>query len=391
MSSTNQSGHPVPRFGRPRPPAEDQVQKQHPAGTQAFQPLPAATGPHPYRRDLRDIVDAATYAEIEQSGRMRFHLFGDCGGVKEPASQQIVADVMTRDFDTDPKPAFLYLCGDVIYYNGQAVDYYDQFYEPYVHYPAPIVAIPGNHDGDALDPSIEPSLSAFVANFCSPTPVHSPDARDVERLTMTQPNVYWTLLTPVLTIVGIYTNVPEGGEVDATQAAWLAGELRDAPPALPLAVSLHHPIYSADVFHGGSKKMAALLDTATATAGRSPDVVLTGHVHNYQRFSRTVNGRTVPYVIAGAGGYWHLHAMAKDATGSRLQPPWTDPATGAILESYCDDRHGFLRINATATSLTGTYLSVPRPQESWSNGPVTAVDTFTIGFDGPLADHAPPA
>jgi hypothetical protein len=309
---------------------------------------------------------------------MRFHLFGDCGGVKQPAAQQIVADVLARDFGTDPEPTFLYLCGDIIYFNGQAVDYYDQFYEPYLHYPAPIFAVPGNHDGDALDPAAEPSLSAFVANFCSPAPVHSPDARDVARLTMTQPNVYWTLLTPVLTLVGIYSNVPEGGEVDATQAGWLAGEMKDAPSDLGLAVCLHHPIYSADAFHGGSQKMGAVIDTAAATAGRVPDVVFTGHVHNYQRFSRSIDGRAVPYVVAGAGGYWHLHAMAKDAAGNRLQVPWTDPATGAVLESYCDDRHGFLRVDATTASLTGTYLSVPRPQESWSHGPVTVVDTFTI-------------
>ena len=287
------------RFGRVRPFAEMQVQKAHGAA-QGFQPLPAPTRQAPFRLDLRDVVDAATYAEVERSGRLRFHLFGDCGGIKEPASQQIVADVMARDFTTttppaggagggggggDARPVFLYLCGDVIYYNGQAAFYYDQFYEPYAHYPAPIFAVPGNHDGDPLDPATEPSLQAFVANFCSPRPVHSPDARDIDRPTMTQPNVYWTLLTPVLTIIGVYSNVPEGGEVHADQAAWLAGELRDAAADRAVAVAVHHPIYSADIYHGGSARMGAMLDAATAAAQRGPDVVFTGHVHNYQRFT----------------------------------------------------------------------------------------------------------
>jgi hypothetical protein len=367
-------GHAV---GSGRPPAHLQVNKvQH--GVQRFQPLPTPTGTPPFRLNLRDVVDTATYTQIEQTGAMRFHLFGDCGGVKQPVPQQIVADVLARDFAADPNPAFLYLCGDIVYYNGQSVDYYDQFYEPYMHYPAPILAVPGNHDGDPIGTAVEPSLHAFMANFCSTTPVHSPDARDVERLTMTQPYVYWTLLTPVLTIVGVYSNVPEGGEVDATQAAWLAGELHDAPANLPVAVALHHPVYSADAFHGGSQAMGTLIDTASATAGRGPDIVFTGHVHNYQRFSRNRDGREVPYVVVGAGGYWHLHAMAKDADGNPLTLPWTDPTTGVVLHSYCDDRHGYLRVDATATSLTGTYLSVPRPQESWSNGPVTVVDTFTL-------------
>ena len=370
------------RPGRGRPPAGRQVQRQHTA-VQAFQPLPVPTGPPPYRLNLRDVVDAATYAEIESSGRMRFHVFGDCGGVKQPVPQQIVADVLVRDFNADPTPAFLYLLGDIIYYNGEATSYYDQFYEPYMHYPAPIFAVPGNHDGDPVAPTSAPSLSGFVEHFCSPTPVHSPHARDVDRLTMIQPNVYWTLLTPVLTIVGLYSNVPEGGQVRAKQAHWLAGELAQAPKGLPLAVALHHPVYSADAFHGGSARMGALLDKAMNAAARVPDIVLTGHVHNYQRFSRRIHGRTLPYVIAGAGGYWHLHEMATDAAGNRPQPPWTDPATGAVLESFCDDRHGFLRIDATTNSLTGNYISVPRPHESWSHGPVTVVDTFTVTITVP--------
>ncbi len=45
------------------------------------------------------------------------------------------------------KPAFLFHLGDVVYDFGEAQYYYDQFYEPYRNYPAPIFAIPGNHDG----------------------------------------------------------------------------------------------------------------------------------------------------------------------------------------------------------------------------------------------------
>jgi phosphoribosylcarboxyaminoimidazole (NCAIR) mutase len=46
---------------------------------------------------------------------------------------------------------------------------------------------------------------------------------------------------------------------------------------------------------------------------------MTGHVHNYQRFTRPLNGRDVPYIVAGAGGYWHLHTMAHDTTGAPCQ------------------------------------------------------------------------
>ena len=50
-------------------------------------------------------------------------------------------------------PSFLYILGDLIYYNGEAGQYFPQFYQPYSGYPAPILAIPGNHDGDPIDAS----------------------------------------------------------------------------------------------------------------------------------------------------------------------------------------------------------------------------------------------
>ena len=34
---------------------------------------------------------------------------------------------------------------------------------------------------------------------------------------MTQPNVFWTLNTPLVTIIGMYSNYREGGQVSDTQ------------------------------------------------------------------------------------------------------------------------------------------------------------------------------
>jgi acid phosphatase type 7 len=41
---------------------------------------------------------------------------------------------------------------------------------------------------------------------------------------MTQPYVFWTLLAPFVTIIGLYSNVPEGGEIHNDQIGWLAAE-----------------------------------------------------------------------------------------------------------------------------------------------------------------------
>ena len=59
-------------------------------------------------------------------------------------------------------------------------------------------------------------------------------------------NVFWTLLTPLVNIVGLYSNVPEGGEIRSPQTDWLVNELKTLPTNLPLLVALHHPVYSAD-------------------------------------------------------------------------------------------------------------------------------------------------
>ena len=100
-------------------------------------------------------------------------------------------------------PSFFYHLGDVVYFNGQIADYYSQFYEPYNHYAAPILAIPGNHDGDPIDAS-QVSLDGWVRYFMTATSHVNSESQDAPRVTLSQPNVYFTLQCPFVTIVGIY-------------------------------------------------------------------------------------------------------------------------------------------------------------------------------------------
>ena len=235
----------------------------------APQPLPPPTGRPPYRLDIASVLDTAEMKEIKKAGKLTFHLVGDVGGVKAPQDQQIVAMNFAADAHRVQDPArFAYLMGDIVYYNGEATQYYPQFYEPYADYPCPIFSVPGNHDGTPLPGTS--SLQAWMANFCTEHPEHSADARDVPRLTMTHPNCYWTLNTPFVTIVGLYTNVPENGYVDQNQANWFANELREAPTDRPLIVTAHHPALSLDLYHGGSAPMLKVIDKAITTSGRPP-------------------------------------------------------------------------------------------------------------------------
>jgi acid phosphatase type 7 len=49
-----------------------------------------------------------------------------------------------------------------------------------------------------------------------------------------------------------------------------------------------------------------------------------------------------------------------------------------VPQNYVDDRHGYLRLTASAQQLHGEYVTVPRPQGSWTHGPVTVADSFTV-------------
>jgi hypothetical protein len=345
---------------RPRPNAIS-VKTHKARGNQRFQDLPAPTGLPPYHLSLDDVLSPNQIKKIKRDGNLTFHCVGDTGGIKQPASQQLVAYAMEN------KPAsFFYHLGDVVYYNGESKEYYPQFYEPYQHYQGKIFAIPGNHDGDPLRGSQqEKSLDAFVRNFCATSTDITPDAGEINRSPMVQPNVYWTLEAQYLTIIGLYTNVPEGGVVKKEQNDWFEKELESADKKKALIVALHHPVFSMDRYHSGSQAMLHLLDNAIENTGVTPDAVFTAHVHNYQRFTRIhKNNKKVPYIVAGAGGYWHLHWMQDSVRLMTLPGPVPD-RPDVTLEKYCDDHHGFMLIHAMPKKLFGEYYIAPNPHESW--------------------------
>ncbi len=366
------------QFGQRRPSSDPGHSQQSPlySGSKT-QPAPAPTGQPPFRLDLADIIPDAVKA-MTKAGGMALHMVGDTGGVQDPTPQQLVANGLEQDAAVGGAygpPGFFYHLGDVIYFDGEAKEYFPQFYQPYEHYPNPILAIPGNHDGDRYDRgklvNDEPSLAPFVRNFCAASPgVRTAEAREATRTAMVQPNVYFTLNTPFATFVGLYTNVPEGGVVEPDQQEWLAGEMKAASVDIPLLLSLHHPIHSLDTYHSGSKAMAKVLADAMSASGRRPDMVFAAHVHNYQRFTITMpDGGITPFIVAGMGGYHNLHKMARD-NGQDIVTPYRAPSEpGVILENYFDDRFGFLRLEIHDDLIDLRAMTVPRPQEKWSQGP----------------------
>jgi hypothetical protein len=94
------------------------------------------------------------------------------------------------------------------------------------------------------------------------------------------------LQTPFLDLIGLYSNVP------------ITAKLFDHD----------------DPGHSPSEELGKDLDTAFTAAGVWPEAVLSAHVHNYQRFTRTVqvsgHNKDIAYVIAGTGGLRKPHLVA---------------------------------------------------------------------------------
>ncbi len=363
--SLSRRHHPGQGKGRtfhvdPLPPGFHTIKS--PSFSQPFRDLPQPTGLPPFRLPLENVLTAEAIKQISDSGRLVFHTVGDTGGVNTPTPLEIVENYMEQDFATDGNvsgnPSFFYHLGDVVYYAGETQNYHSEFYEPYNQYPAPIFAIPGNHDGDVDPLAPEPSLVAFVRNFCAQTPVHTPEAQDAPRDAMTQPNVYWTLETELATIIGLYSNCPEGGRLTVPQITWFQSELEAAPADKALIVAVHHPIYSAFGAHPGSQHLKDVLEQACQTSNRIPDLVLTGHVHNYQRFSASLGNREVTFIVAGAGGFnKKLHRLSPEFHQATL--PVQMPNSDGTLENFCDSNHGYLRVEVTQKKIHCDYFAVP--------------------------------
>lgn len=331
-----------------------------------YQPLPRPLGLPPYHYALSDHF-AAVAKNISNSGKMILDVLGDSGGVKDAEFQTSVAAQMVKALSAakgTSAPQFCYHVGDVVYFTGAHDDYYSQFYEAYEQYTAPIFAIPGNHDGEVDDPTVQTSLDGWVAYFMQANPDVDPISKDAPRVGLNLPNPYWTLITPLATFIGMYTNVPEHGSIDSNQQQWLTNEFASAPTDRALILALHHPIYSFDIFHSGSSKMADTLENAIRDTGRVPNLVLAGHVHDYQRIEQNIAPKgPTPFIVVGNGGYHNLHQI-HSTNGTVAADTKAKLIYGAVT-------WGYLTLTIDKKTIAGVSTEIDR------TGQVTTGDTFS--------------
>ena len=106
--------------------------------------------------------------------------------------------------------------------------------------------------------------------------------------------------------------------------------------------------------------------------------MLSGHAHLYERYTRTVAGRQIPYVVAGNGGYFNLSGFKPGAGGKQPKPPvkGTDAAGNPLtLESFADKLYGYLRLTVTPGTLSCEFVSVDK-----ATGKKTVPDAFSLNL-----------
>src|SRR6202789_1986184 len=214
---------------------------------------------------------------IKSAGKIIFHSTGDTGASNEGkyGNELRVADQLTADCQTSDqvnRPAFLYQLGDVVYDFGESRYYYDQFYDPYRNYPAPIFAIPGNHDSFVVPntPAGSFPLEIFQRNFCPKQPTITPGAGSLHRPAMTQPGVYFALDAPFVRIIGLFSNALEdpgviSSETTKGKAKWptvpdyqldfLTAQLQQIKSSNyqgAVILAVHHPPFTYGPQGGGS-------------------------------------------------------------------------------------------------------------------------------------------
>ena len=369
------SADPAPQFlGDP---AEFQArfdEAQSEAVHGVLQKIPAPRRSPPVM-DLEEVIGPDDVQKIRTGGKIVFHAVGDTGKGKH-SEQSAVIDLMRADYDAGrppaEQPAFLLHLGDVVYGMNKEDLYRDQFYRPNNKYPGRILAVPGNHDGEVNEKTDPKSLAAFRHNFVAKRPKRLAAAGSALRPAMTQPGVYFLLEAPFVRVIGLYTNAAdEAGflsapEIGSAQKDFLIERLIDVAKkradgdTAALVVATHHPPYSASD-HAGSKDMLDDFDDAFRQAGVAPDLFLSGHAHNYQRFTRTfaLGGQTldIPLLVAGGGGHGASPIQLRE-DGSMVKTPLRGAAGDHSLRQYYNG-FGYLLVTATERELTAEFYASP--------------------------------
>jgi len=321
----------------------------------------------PYRVKQNGSVVFEAEALIRRLGAHRMIVFGDAAnGSREQAA--IAKAVLAQH------PDAVFIAGDLVYGRGRAAEYRGHFFPVYNSEAVPLMrrvpflGVPGNHDvpfaafrdaaayfaywsqplsGPPLKPG-EPNAAPVIAGVHDAVVAASgPAFPRMASFSFDYGQVHWTVLD---------SNVYVNWESPALKA-WLEADLKAAKTATWRIVALHHPLFQSSRSHMDDQWMRPI---SPILEKYGVDLVLAGHVHNYQRTAplrfkptkaglrgRPVEGEfTVDEAFDGktitrAKGIIHI---VTGAGGAELYDPWqTDVKTSwqPWTRTFISDKHSF--------------------------------------------------
>lgn len=331
----------------------------------------------PYRVKLEGKVVFEAEAQVRRPGAHRMVVFGDAANGS--AAQQALAKAVAG-----AHPDAVIIVGDLVYGRGRASEYRTHFFPAYnaegipLMRSVPFLGVPGNHDvpfkglGDAAAyfaywslPLDGPVLAPGDPNAAPVVPgVHDavvaaagPAFPRMASYSFDYGNAHWTVLDS-----NVYTDW-----TSPVLKAWLEADLRAAQGATWRIVALHHPLFQSSRSHMDDQWMRPI---SPLLEQYGVDLVLAGHVHNYQRTaplrfrptkvgprSRPVEGTfTVDEAFDGktatrARGVVHL---VTGAGGAELYDPWQTEVRSSWqpwTRTFISDRHSFTVLDVAGRAL----------------------------------------
>ncbi|MBC7805794.1 MAG: metallophosphoesterase [Akkermansiaceae bacterium] len=367
---------------------------------------PGLANPYRVLRNGSPVFEATAMPPKSSGQKSRIVVFGDCG--VNSAEQKAIAYQTYR-----AKPDYVFVTGDIVYGRGRVSEYRTKYFPIYnadnaTRYDGvPLlrstlfVAAPGNHD--ILHPDFDqspdglayflywkqplngpaliaggPNTAPFVGDVNSQNAFKAAAGSAYPRManfSFDYGDVHWTVLD-----ANPYVNWSDPGMQE-----WLRQDLKSAQKAKWRFVGFHQPGFNSSVKHFGEQQMRVV---AGLFEQGKVDLVLNGHVHNYQRSfplrfvsakgqkneGRKVDGtwtldkvfdgvkRTKPsgviYLVTGAGGA-NLYNPEQQTKPESWQ---------GFTDKFISETHSLTLIDVDGNRL--------RVQQVDQEGKV--VDTFTI-------------
>lgn len=230
--------------------------------------------------------------EIRPGDNLKIVVYGDMRFTKpsntsdtNPRVRKWLVDRIAQE-----RPDALFVSGDIPFQGGKKADWdvYRSETAPWVAAHLRVYPAIGNHE---VRPKQKPGLANYFAQF--------PELQNKRWYAVKLGSVY------LITLDSNSHNTGIAFDPGSPQRTWLDAQLAGLPPEVNFVfVMLHMPLINdvqsemiVDIPEPSEVKLRGLLEAAAARS-HAKFIVVSGHIHNYERFEH--NG--VSYIVSGGGG-----------------------------------------------------------------------------------------